>query len=83
MEGKDFSQNTNEEFNKVLKLVQNLSPVSRLGLRDYLNSEHLIQEITISEEQKSIVRDRIAKYEQSPGSYLSWDEIETRLKPGK
>jgi len=83
MEGNDFSQNAYEDFDQVLKLVQNLSPVSKLRLRDYLNSEDLIQEINVSEEQKNIVRDRIAKYEQALGSYLSWDEIETHLKPGK
>jgi len=37
----------------------------------------------VPEEHKSIVRERIAKYENSPDSYLDWDEIEVKLNNGK
>lgn len=37
----------------------------------------------VPEEHKSIVRERIAKYENSPDSYLDWDEIEEKLNNGK
>lgn len=34
----------------------------------------------IPEEHKQIVRDRIKKYENSPESYLSWEDIENKMK---
>ena len=37
----------------------------------------------VPEEHKSLVRERIAKYENSPDSYLVWDEIEERLNNEK
>jgi hypothetical protein len=33
----------------------------------------------VPEEHKTIVRERIAKYKNSPDSYLEWDEIEENL----
>jgi uncharacterized protein YlbG (UPF0298 family) len=33
----------------------------------------------IPEEHKSVVRERIQKYENSPKSYLEWEEIEEKL----
>jgi hypothetical protein len=33
----------------------------------------------VPEEHKTLVRERIAKYENSPDSYLEWDEIEKKL----
>lgn len=37
----------------------------------------------VPEEHKSLVRERIAKYENSPDSYLEWNEIEEKLNKGK
>ena len=34
----------------------------------------------IPEEHKSIVRERIKKYKNSPESYLEWDDIENKIK---
>ena len=34
----------------------------------------------IPEEHKLIVRDRIEKYENSPESYLSWEDMEDNIK---
>ncbi len=33
----------------------------------------------VPEEHKTLVRERIAKYKNSPDSYLEWDEIEEKL----
>ena len=40
--------------------------------------EH-VQLNVIPEEHKIIVRERIKKYEKSPDSYLSWDDIERKM----
>jgi len=37
----------------------------------------------VPEEHKSLVRERIAKYKNSPESYLDWDKIEEKLTSGK
>ena len=37
----------------------------------------------IPEEHKSMVRERVQKYENSPESYLEWDEMEEKLKSAK
>jgi uncharacterized protein YlbG (UPF0298 family) len=37
----------------------------------------------IPKEHKSVVRERIQKYGNSPESYLEWDEIEEKLKSAK
>jgi hypothetical protein len=37
----------------------------------------------VPEEHKSIVRERISKYKNSPDSYLEWHEIEEKLNSGK
>jgi hypothetical protein len=71
LNGKDFIRNSPEEFEQVLKLVKNLSPALKLQLREHLNSENIIEEINIREEQKMIVRDGITRYKNAPGNYLS------------
>ena len=38
-----------------------------------------IVKIKIPEEHKLIVRERIKKYENSPESYLSWEDIERKM----
>ena len=42
-------------------------------------TEQNIDDITIPETHKQIVRERIKKYENSPGSYLSWNDIERKM----
>jgi len=37
----------------------------------------------IPEDHKSIVRERIQKYENLPKSYLEWDEMEEKLRSPK
>ena len=39
-----------------------------------------VDDIVIPEEHKMIVRERIKKYENTPDSYLSWDDIERKIE---
>ena len=39
--------------------------------------------IDVPDEHKAIVRERIKKYENSPESYLEWDDIENEIKLDK
>ena len=51
-----------------------------------LNDENTIRDvvdIVVPEEHKYIVRERIKKYESSPGSYLSWNDIEYKMATRK
>ena len=46
--------------------------------------QHLqLDDIVIPEENKQIVRERIKKYENSPGNYLSWNDIERKMAARK
>jgi len=42
-----------------------------------------VGDILIPEEHKNIVRERIKKYENIPGSYLSWNDIEYKMEARK
>jgi hypothetical protein len=48
-------------------------------LSEVLWMEQDIDDIVIPEEHKQIVRERIKKYENSPDSYLSWNDIERKM----
>jgi len=54
-----------------------------------MNTQHIqwkeqnIDDMVIPEEHKQIVLERIKKYENSPGSYLSWDNIEYKMAARK
>jgi hypothetical protein len=41
------------------------------------------EEVEIPEEHKQIVRERVKKYENSPGSYLSWNDIDRKMAARK
>ncbi|HSV77001.1 MAG TPA: addiction module protein [Bacteroidales bacterium] len=41
------------------------------------------EEVEIPEEHKQIVRERVKKYENSPGSYLSWNDIDRKMATRK
>ena len=45
--------------------------------------EQNVDDIVIPEEHKLIVRERIKRYENSPDSYLSWDDIERKMAARK
>lgn len=70
-------------FKQVVDLVKQLSPSEKQELSEVLWAEQNIDDITIPEEHKQIVRERIKKYENSPDSYLAWNDIEEKLKPSK
>lgn len=66
-------------FKQVIDIVRQLSPSEKLQLSEVLWSEQNIDDIVIPEEHKQLVRERIKNYENSPGSYLSWDDIEQKM----
>lgn len=70
-------------FSQVVEIVKQLSPSEKRQLRVVLETEQSADDIVISEEQKQIVRERIAKYEKSPDSYLEWSEIENKMNTRK
>lgn len=70
-------------FNQVVEIVKQLSPSEKRQLRVVLETEQSVDDIVISEEQKQMVRERIAKYEKSPDSYLEWSEIESKMNTRK
>jgi len=70
-------------FKQVVDIVKQLSPSEKLQLSEVLWTEQNIDDIVIPEEHKQIVRERIKKYENSPGSYLSWDDIERKMASRK
>ena len=70
-------------FEQVIDLVKQLSPAEKQQLSEVLLTEQSIDDIEILEEQKELVRERIKKYEDMPGSYLTWNEIEQKLEARK
>jgi len=66
-------------FRQVLDIVGQLSFSEKQQLSEVLWTEQSIDDITISETHKQIVRERIKNYENSPGSYLSWNDIERKM----
>jgi hypothetical protein len=66
-------------FEQVIDIVRQLSPSEKKQLSDLLLSDQNNDDLNISDEQKQVVRDRIKKYEDSPGSYLSWNDIEHKI----
>jgi len=70
-------------FEQVIDLVKQLSPAEKQQLSEVLLTEQSIDDIEIPEEQKEIVRERIKKYEDMPGSYFTWNEIEQKLDARK
>jgi hypothetical protein len=70
-------------FKQVVDIVRQLSPSEKQQLSEVLWKEQSIEDIVIPEEDKQIVRERIKKYESSPESYLSWNEIENKMADRK
>ena len=71
--------NISLSFKQVVDIVKQLSPSEKQMLSEVLWMEQDIDDIVIPEEHKQIVRERIKKYENSPDSYLSWNDIERKL----
>jgi hypothetical protein len=70
-------------FKQVVDIVKQLSPSQKQQLGEVLWTEQSIDDIVIPEEHKQIIRERINKYENSPGSYLSWNDIERKMATRK
>ena len=70
-------------FEQVIDLVKQLSPAEKQQLSEVLLTEQSVDDIEISEEHKELVRERIKKYEDKPGSYFTWNEIEQKLDARK
>ncbi len=70
-------------FKQVVDIVRQLPPSEKQRLSEVLLADQNIDNIVIPEEQKQIVRDRIKKYETSPDSYLSWNDIESKMAARK
>jgi len=64
---------------KVVDIVRHLSPSEKHPTGDVLWDEQNVDDIAIPETHKQIVRERINKYENTPGSYLSWNDIERKM----
>ena len=71
--------NISLSFKQVVDIVKQLSPSEKQMLSEVLWMEQVIDDIVIPEEHKQIVRERIKKYENSPDSYLSWNDIERKM----
>ena len=71
--------NISLSFKQVVDIVKQLSPSEKQTLSELLWMEQDIDDIVIPEEHKQIVRERIKKYENSPDSYLSWNDIERKI----
>ena len=70
-------------FTQVIDIVRQLSITEKRQLSDVLLKEQGVDNIVIPEEHKQIVMERIKKYENSPGSYLSWNDIECKMATRK
>ncbi|MDR2231990.1 MAG: addiction module protein [Tannerella sp.] len=66
-------------FRQVIDIVMQLSPSEKQQLGEVLWAEQNDDDVFIAEEHKQIVRDRIKKLENSPYSYLSWNDIERKM----
>lgn len=66
-------------FNQVVEIVKQLSPSEKLQLREVLDIAKSSEDVSMPEEHKQIVRERIKKYENNPDSYLQWNKIENEV----
>ena len=60
-----------------LYICKNIFDMEQIG--EVLWDEQNDDDMVVPEEHKRIVRERINKYENSPDSYLSWDDIELKM----
>lgn len=79
MDAQHGQLNISLSFKQVVDIVKQLSPSEKQTLSELLWMEQDIDDIVIPEEHKQIVRERIKKYENSPDSYLSWNDIERKI----
>jgi hypothetical protein len=70
-------------FKQLVDIVRQLTPSEKQQLSEVLWTEQNIDDIVIADEHKQLVRERIKKYENSPDSYLSWNDIESKMASRK
>ena len=70
-------------FLQVVDIVRQLSSSEKRQLSEVLLNEPNMDDMVIPEDHKQIVLERIQKYENSPGSYLSWNDIEQKMASRK
>ena len=75
MENLELKINLN--FKQLTKIVKQLSPSEKLKLNDVIWEGNM----TIPEEHKKIVLQRIRKAKQNPERMLDWDKASKTLKP--
>ena len=79
MDTQHIQLNVPLSFKQVVDIIKQLSPSEKQQLSEVLQAEQNDDDIFIPEEHKQIVRERIKKYENSPESYLSWNDIERKM----
>ena len=67
-------------FNQLIDIVRQLSPKEKQQLSNVLWDETKEEEIYIPEGHKKIVRQRLKRMEEHPGSSLSWEDFEHKIK---
>lgn len=77
MQTNHYNLNIPLNFNQVVDIVKQLSPKEKTKLKEVLEGE---QDIIISEEHKSIVRQRMKASEANPSRLLNWDEVKHKIK---
>lgn len=83
MNSQDIHLNIPLSFKQVVDIVKQLSPFEKQQLSEILRTEQDVEDVEILEEHKQIVRERIKKHENSPESYLSWNDIERKMADSK
>ena len=83
MNAQHIQLNVPLSFTQVINIVRQLSATEKRQLSEVLLDEQNIDDMFIPEEHKQIVLERIRKYENNPGSYLSWDDIEHKMAARK
>ena len=83
MNAQHIQLNVPLSFTQVIDIVRQLSATEKRQLSEVLLNDHNVDNMVIPEEHKQIVLERIKKYENAPGSYLSWDDIEHKMATRK
>ena len=65
---------------QLIDIVRQLSPKEKQKLSSVLWDETREEEVSIPEDHKKIVRQRLKRMEESPQTSLSWEDIERKIK---
>ena len=67
-------------FEQLIYIVGQLSPREKEKLSSVLWDETREEEIVIPDGQKKTVKHRMKRMEEHPENYLSWEDIEHKIK---